>query len=196
MLPGDNNFTKAGPSNILQSSEGLSCVVEYSFRNNNPQYQILVWHVAFHLCLTKKLDSTDFRGKRTFRDHLHAFDRLWIALKKVKHFAVLNCSSFFEVEWKPIVLNRESLFLLMVSDNSTDRFESLFSIKLRNCLSPTSSSSYKLYGTVSGTKVFVSKSNRSMLSSSSTDSRLFTCLWKFVWIDSEKSWCCLGSYFH
>lgn len=50
----------------------------------------------------------------------------------------------------------ESLFLLIVSDSCTDSFQTLFSIKSQNCLSPTISSSYMFCATVSAGAIFVS----------------------------------------
>ena len=73
----------------------------------------------------------------------------------------------------------------MVSVNGTHCFQILFSRKSRYCLSPTFSSSYKFCATVSGTTILVSRSNRALPlsrkelpTSSRTDGKLFTTLWK------------------
>ena len=108
------------------------------------------------------------------------------SLEKSKtYFVVLNCSSFFKVDWESTVLNGESLFWPMLSVNGTHCFQILFSRKSRNYLSPTFSSSYKFCATVSWTTIFVSRSNRALPlfrkglpTSSRTDGNFFTSLWK------------------
>ena len=88
------------------------------------------------------------------------------------------------------------MFLLTASGNGTDYFQTLpNSIKSQNCLSPTFSYLYKFYVNVSGITTFISRSNRSLLSSSKglltssrTDNYLSTFLWKFICTNSEKPW--------
>ena len=85
LLFADNMFTKAWPLNISQSTGGLSCSVEYSFGSKQSTILDFVLAGRNSSLPNKKADSADFHGERSFRDHLHAFDMLWIDLKKVKH---------------------------------------------------------------------------------------------------------------
>lgn len=120
----------------------------------------------------------------------------------MKHNILLHL--IFRLSLKSTVLNMESLFLLMVSDSCTDCFQTLFSIKSQNCLSPTISSSYMFCATVLGGAIFVSRSNRLLLLSSKglhplkdlivNFSRI--CGNLFELIQKSCDALALGSYFH
>ena len=77
LLSGDKMFAKAGPSNILQWTGGLSHGILLHLVVSNHRYQILIWLVLTFLDLTKKVDLAGFHAQRSFQDHLHVFDKLY-----------------------------------------------------------------------------------------------------------------------